>query len=121
MNPMTHPATRVPRGRQIAPLPDSSALQHIPHSCWKHPTAVVWALLVLMSSLSALSQPIPLNYGQTTNGTISSTSQFGQYSFSGVSGDRLTIAMSGENGCGLNPEIQLYAPDATLLTNVVGN
>jgi hypothetical protein len=63
-----------------------------------------------------------ISAGQTLAGTISAGA-LDSYTFTGNFDERITVSMgaaSSGNSCTVNPRVQLYAPDGTLITNVVG-
>ncbi len=72
--------------------------------------------LALLAHASPNSNDHPIVAGQTLSGTVSA-GQLASYLFTGAAGEQVTISM-GSPDDRIDPVIQLYAPDATLITNV---
>ena len=66
-------------------------------------------LVFLMTGLSIQAQGGVLNYGDNTVGSLTATSPLNLFSFSGTSGDRITIVVIGITP-GFDPAISLLSP-----------
>lgn len=68
-------------------------------------------------SLQRLNNPATattLSFGQTQLATIAVAAEFGTYTFTGISNDKVLVRM-GSSGSGLTPHLRLYKPDGTSL------
>ena len=88
------------------------------HKC-KRTTAVILGGMLCMAAAPGMSEPagveaIAIQSGETKEGSISSPGAFDTYGFQAQDGDTI-IALAGTLSSALDPQLELYAPDGSIV------